>query len=98
MTKENLIPAIEFCSLHEIELSFINSLHEFGLIDIVTKRHTAFLRTEELPKLEQFLLFKKELNVNLEGIDIIIKLLKRVQEVQKDMSIIKNRFQLHEKP
>ena len=34
MQKEDLIPANEFCVSHDIEISFISSLHDNGLIDI----------------------------------------------------------------
>lgn len=96
MNNEHLIPAIEFCSNHKIELSFINSLHEFGLIEITTIQRTAFLSAEELPKLEQILLFNKELEINLEGVEVIIRLLDRVHKVQNEINLLKNRLRLYE--
>lgn len=96
MTNENLIPAEEFCTNHRVEFSFINSLYEFGLIEIITIRQTAFLNPEELPKLEQILLFNKELEINLEGIEVIIRLLERVDQIQNEMTILKNKLRLYE--
>ncbi|GGX18581.1 chaperone modulator CbpM [Aquimarina muelleri] len=96
MTKNNLIPVIEFCNNHEIEFSFIDSLHEFGLIETIIEQDTIFLNSEELPKLEQILLFNKELEINLEGIEVIIRLLERVQKIQHEMNILKNRLGLYE--
>ncbi len=96
MTKEQLIPVLEFCTSHEIEFSFINSLHEFGLIEIITVQQTAFLNSEELPKLEQILLFNKELEINLEGVEVIIRLLERVHQVQQEINTLKNRLGIYE--
>ncbi len=96
MMKENLIPAIEFCTSHQIEFSFINSLHEYGLIEIIEVRQTAFLHPKELPKLEQILLFNKELEINLEGVEVIIRLLERVNQIQNEMTVLKNRLRLYE--
>lgn len=96
MTKEHLIPAIEFCSSHGIELSYINSLHRFGLIEIITIKKDAFLYLNELPKLEQILLFHNELEINLEGIEVIINLLERVDQIQYEMNALKNKLRLYE--
>ncbi|WP_282081040.1 chaperone modulator CbpM [Aquimarina algiphila] len=98
MTKKHLISAKEFCTNHKIEFSFINSLYEFGLIKVITVRQQVFLSVDELPKLEQILLFNKELEINLEGIEVIINLLERVQKIQEEINILKNRLQLYEKP
>lgn len=97
MTKKHLIPVIEFCNNHEIEFSFIDSLHEFGLIETIIEQDTIFLNSEELPKLEQILLFNKELEINLEGIEVIIHLLERVQKIQNEMNTLKNRLGIYEK-
>ncbi|EZH74766.1 hypothetical protein ATO12_08480 [Aquimarina atlantica] len=96
MTKGHLIPVLEFCTRHEIEFSFINSLHEFGLIEITTIRQTAFLNSEELPRLEQIILFNKELEINLEGVEVIMRLLERVHQIQNEMNILKNKLGLYE--
>lgn len=96
MTKKHLIPVIEFCSNHEIEFSFIDSLHEFGLIETIIEQDTIFLNSEELPKLEQILLFNKELEINLEGVEVIMRLLEQVQKIQHEMNTLKNRLGLYE--
>lgn len=96
MTKEHLIPAIEFCTRHEVEFSFINSLQEYGLIEIIIIRQTAFLNSDELPKLEQIILFNKELEINLEGVEVIMRLLERVHQIQNEMNTLKNRLGLYE--
>lgn len=96
MNKEHLIPAVEFCARHEIELGFINSLHEFGLIKIITLEQTAFITSEELPKLEQILLFNKELEINLEGVEVIMHLLDRVHKIQYEVNTLRNRLGFYE--
>ncbi|MBQ4819665.1 chaperone modulator CbpM [Aquimarina sp. MMG016] len=96
MNNEHLIPAIEFCTRHEIEFSFINSLHQFGLIEIIKIQQTEFINTEELPKLEQILLFNKELEINLEGVEVVIRLLERVREIEEEMNLLRNRLRLYE--
>ncbi|WP_299215304.1 chaperone modulator CbpM [uncultured Aquimarina sp.] len=96
MAKEHLIPVIEFCRSHEVEFSFINTLHDFGLIEMVTYQQTFFINSEELPRLEQILLFNKELEINLEGVEVIIRLLEKVHKIQNEMNMLKNRLNIYE--
>ncbi|MFD2564380.1 chaperone modulator CbpM [Aquimarina rubra] len=97
MAKEHLIPVIEFCRSHEVEFSFINTLHDFGLIEMVTYQQTSFIDSEELPRLEQILLFNKELEINLEGVEVIIRLLEKVHKIQNEMNMLKNRLDMYER-
>jgi len=96
MKTENLIPAIEFCTSHGIEFSFIDSLKEFDLIEVITIEKNTYLNLKELPKIEQILLFHKELEINLEGIDVIINLLNRLQKIQYEVTMLKNKLQMYE--
>ena len=53
MQEENLIPASEFCLHHNIEISFLQSLQEYGLIDIVTIEQGSFVDSNCLSELEK---------------------------------------------
>lgn len=96
MNNGNLIPTIEFCTRHKIEYKFIDSLHEFGLIEIIKIQENTFIHPDQLPKLEQILLFNKELEINLEGVEVIIRLLDRVHKIQYELNTLKNRLGLYE--
>ena len=94
MKTENLIPAKDFCSIHDIEFSFIYSLKESELIELIIIEESVFLNPAELPKLEQILRLHRELEINLEGIDVIINLLERVEQIQSEMNALKNKLRL----
>jgi hypothetical protein len=96
MKTENLIPASEICNSHGIEFSLIDSFQDFDLIEVIKVKENAYIKTTELPKLEQILHFHKELKINLEGIDVIINLLERVNLIQTELNLIKNRLTLYE--
>ena len=95
MQKENLIPADEFCVSHNIEISFISSLYENGLIDITTIDETVFLYPNQLPQLEKISHLYYELGINLEGIDTINHLLNRIDEMQHEITVLRNRLRLY---
>jgi len=96
MQKEYLIPADDFCISHNIEISFISSLYENGLIDIETIDETVFIYPNQLPQLEKISRLHYELGINLEGIDTINHLLNRIDEMQHEITVLQNRLRLYE--
>lgn len=96
MNKGNLIPANEFCNSHNIEISFINSLQEAGLIEITTIKETEYIHESQLYELEKIVRLYYELDINLEGIETVIHLLQRINEMQDEITLLKNRLRLYE--
>ncbi len=96
MIKENLIPANEFCENHNIEISFISSLQEIGLIEITTIRDTEYIHESQLKELEKIICFYYELDINLEGIETITYLLNRLNKMQDEITSLRNRLRLYE--
>lgn len=96
MKKENFIAAIEFCSSHNIELSFLNILNENGLIHIENIDETSYIHESQLPELEKIVRFYYELEINLEGIETIIYLLHRSEMLQAEITTLRNRLRFYE--
>lgn len=96
MQTEKLIALDEFCASHNIEISFISSLQETGLIKITHIENTGFIEEDQLQQLEKFLRFYYDLDINLEGIDTIMHLLERVNTLQEEIIFLRNRLQLYE--
>jgi len=96
MQTEYLIAVDEFCASHNIEISFISSLEQNGLIEIVTIQETGFIDTEQVQQLEKYIRFYYELDINLEGIETITHLLRRIDLMQDEIIMLKNRLRLYE--
>ena len=96
MSEENLIPANEFCLHNNIEISFIYSLQEYGLIDITTKEEGTFLSSSQLNAVEKLMRLHYELDINFEGMDAIINLLNKLQQTEEEMNNLKNKLRLYE--
>jgi hypothetical protein len=47
MANENLIPAQEFCIHHNIEISFIDSLQEYGLLQVHNMEGKGYIHEEQ---------------------------------------------------
>jgi chaperone modulatory protein CbpM len=93
---KNLIPASDFCENHHLEVSFIRSLQENGLIEITTIDETGYIPSTQLPELEKIVRLYSELDINLEGIETITHLLKRIYCLQEEITLLRNRLRFYE--
>lgn len=96
MKKEKLIPAIDFCENHHVEISFVNSLEEAGLLEITTVEEVAYIDPDQMESLERIVRLYFDLDINLEGIETIQYLLKRMMMMQEEITALRNRLRLYE--
>ncbi len=96
MQSEEFITAGEFCAHYHVEYSFINYLHDSGLIGLTVRDGAAFLPAVELPLLEKFVRWHYELAINPEGIEAISHLLGRLSSLQEENQALRNRLERFE--
>jgi len=97
MQPEDMIVLEEFCSHHQVEISFIRCLEEYGLIETIIVNETVCVPGNELLKLEQIVRLHQELNINPEGIDAINILLKRIENMQNEITELKNKLEFYQR-
>ncbi len=95
--QNKLIPAADFCTHHKVEVAFLYSLQDYGLLNIIDESEVIFVDEEELQKLEQMMHLHYDLNINMEGIDAITNLLNRLEAAQNEMCMLKNRLSFYER-
>lgn len=96
MKTAEVIATKVFCESHQIELSFIQSLHESGLIEIIMMEESTFVPADQLEQLEKIVRLYFEMGINVEGIETIANLLQRITDMQKEITVLKNRLRLYE--
>ncbi len=96
METNNLILAAQFCTYHNVEVSFITALHNVGLIEIIVVEDNQYLSLEQLKDIEKMIQFHYELNINIEGIDAIANLLKQINGLQQELAVVKNKLRLYD--
>lgn len=96
MQNEDMVLASEFCIHHNIELSFIQSLRDYELIEIILVDETIFLPTTQLARLEKFIRLHYDLDINLEGIETIAHLLERIDDMQRQIIQLQNVVRAYE--
>lgn len=96
MTTENLIATNEFCVYYNVEYTFINSLKDAGLVQITTVNETTYIPEAELQKLERMIHLYRDLEINVAGIEAITHLLDRVEQMQNNILLLRNRLRRYE--
>lgn len=97
MRNEEMVAANEFCTSHNVEISFLYSLSESGLLEITTAEENVFIYQDQLPELEKLVRLHYDMDINLEGIEAIHHLLQQMKMMQDEMRVLKNKLGLYEK-
>ena len=93
--EEQLVPASEFCVHHQVELNFIYSLRDYGLIEVVSNEGNDYISADKLNELERIIRLHYDLDVNVEGIDVILHLLKQLDEAERQLGQLKSRLKVY---
>lgn len=96
MENNELILIEQFCQHHNIEFSFIDSLHQFGLIEVIIENDNSYLPHEQLKEVEKMMRLHYDLDINMEGIDAISNLLQRINQLQDELVSTQNKLRLYE--
>jgi chaperone modulatory protein CbpM len=96
METDQLVAADKFCTYYNVSISFVHSLHEMGLIETVTVEKTEFIQLPHIQKIERIIRLHDDLNINLEGIEVVDNLLGRIEMMQREMLSLKNRLNQYE--
>lgn len=93
MENSNLVRIAQFCIHHEIESSFIFALQDFGLVTVLQQEDEEYLAVDEIKDVERMLRLHYDLGINMEGIDAIVSLLKKVNTLQRELRIANGRVE-----
>ena len=95
MEKHDLILLEQVCINCKIDDSFIRSLHDLGHIEVIIENDAHYISEEQLKSLESLIYFYTELEINMEGIDAIAHLLKKMADLQNELTVTKNKLTLY---
>ena len=96
MATQDMITAQDFCIHHNVEISFIQSLNESGLIEVTQQEETLCVPLHQLPQLEKMVRLYYEMDINMEGLETITHLLNRMIEMQQEIVKLQNRLGVYE--
>lgn len=96
MEMQEFIPIDLFCREHGVEITVINTLQEYGLIEVERIDEAEYIQLSQLADAEKLVRLYGELDINPEGIDVIVHLLQRIKAMQAEIQLLRNRLGLYE--
>lgn len=85
----------ECLKIYEVEESFIESLRDLGLIQVIGQDNDLFIEYDDLTDLERFIRWHYEMDINVEGIDALRHMLQRVQSLQAELEQLRHELQFY---
>ena len=85
MKEETYILIQHYCETTSVDPEFIKQLFEYGLIQHIEQDDEPAVREEELPILERMVRLHYDLDINLEGLQVIAHMRQKMIQMQKEM-------------
>ena len=96
MQTTHLISVREFCVHNHIEVTFIETLADNGLIETTIVEQTSYVQPEQVGRLEKLVRLHQELAIHTDDLDVVSDLLDRVEDLQQQLARLKNRLVFYE--
>jgi len=95
MSEKDILKLEKFCELYEVPTSFVDSLNQFELIRLTTIDDEMYIENEELPIIEKYIRLHYDLDINMEGLDVINNLLRKMEALKKEMVLLENELKYY---
>jgi hypothetical protein len=96
MIVANLISVDTLCVHYQVNDHFFSSLAIIGLIDIQVINKVAYIKKDAIQEIEKIIRLHLDLELNPEGIDVVFNLLQKIDSLQNELIVLKNRLLLYE--
>lgn len=96
MSTETYIPIKTLCTYYKVEISFFQGLNDYGLVEIITIEHAPCIHQNYIKNVDAIVRLHQDLHINFEGIDTVLNLLDKIQDLQEELVAAKNKLQIFE--
>ncbi len=91
-----LFAITEYCTVHNIDTSFVYSLQQEGLITIIAQENESFVEEEELHKLEIFTRRRCSAGLHPESMEVVYNMLEKIKQMQEEMNDLRTKPRMFE--
>jgi protein-disulfide isomerase-like protein with CxxC motif len=96
MQTENFILVNHYCEHTQTPLDFIYALQEFGFIEIKHIENKVYVEPNDLVEIERIRRLQHDLGINLEGVDALNHMIQKVNRLENELRIIRERLKIYE--
>lgn len=96
MKTDKLIKVSELCTHYHLDRSFFEQIEYYEMIEIRSVEDDKFIHRKQLRKLEKIIRLHNELEINLQGIDVIFEMMSKIKKLEDELREVHNRLELYE--
>lgn len=96
MANEKYILVRHFVERTNIEVEFVQSLHEYGLVAFEERENETFIDEGDISEIEKLFRLHHDLGINYEGLDVIKQMLDRMLKMEREMDLLQKKLRLYE--
>lgn len=85
-----------YCEHSKIDDSFVHDLFEYGLVNYEERNEETFIDETDIMEIERMFRLHQDLGINYEGLDVISQMLKRMEQLESEMDLLRKRLRLYE--
>lgn len=86
MEKPDFIAIVDLSVVYEVKLDFFNAIIEHDLLQVYEIEGAIHIDAVDIGRLEQIMRLINELKINVEGVDVILNLLERIQFLEEELT------------
>jgi hypothetical protein len=94
MKIETIVHLDQFCEIHQIEISFMEELASFELINLIDDSQKKCIMIDDVPLIEKMIRIHQDLEITPAGINAIFHLLEKLNKKQDEIIRLKTRINL----
>lgn len=85
----------QFCVHYNVPVTFIETLSEFELIDIINIENSKHIKEQQIATIEKLMRLHYDLDINFEGLDVINNLISQINKLQNEVTSLQNRLDFY---
>ncbi len=78
-----------FCEFHKVDIQFVHSIIEFGMIEVIKTNNQIYIPSESIENLERCIRLANDLGINIEGLDVINYMRAQIVDLKNEVAELK---------
>lgn len=96
MKTDKFLLITEICQYYHIETDFFEEIEYHQLLDVHQISGQKFIHQKQLNRLEKILRLHDELDLNLQGIDVVFGMMDRIEKLERELRQTKSKLSILE--